>query len=163
MLSLASLVWQAATWVLSGSRVRIALRRGGLRRDAHGTARLSGPLQPTEGDYAVMRDQGFTDEVLIVDVRNVGRMPVSVDTITINTEDGWGFGRLADPENPELPHRLEPGSKQTWHVDLEALQQLVDADFKSRDAWMMVELGTGKVLRTKEATKVTPSRKPAPD
>jgi hypothetical protein len=60
-LALASLAWQAATFVLSGSRVRLTLRRGALRRTMGGVARMSGPLQPTASDYDVMHSQGFTE------------------------------------------------------------------------------------------------------
>lgn len=157
-LALASLAWQAATFVLSGSRVRVALRRGALRRTVGGAARALGPLQPRAKDYAVMRSQGFTDEILAVEVRNVGRMAVSVEDVAATTEDGWSFQRAADPENPALPHRLEPGAKETWHVELSVFQHLVDTDGKQREAWMTVELGTGKVLRTKQTTLIVPSQ-----
>ncbi len=118
---------------------------------------MSGPIQPSANDYAMMHERGFIEEVLIVDVRNVGRMSVSVESVSANTQDGWGFARLADPENPTLPHRLEPGTKETWHEILAPLQRIVDTDGKRRQAWMTVELGTGKVLRTKQTTLVVPS------
>lgn len=157
-LALASLVWQAATFVLSGSRVCLTLRRGFIKLDAQGrTMRAAGPLQLSASEYAEMRRKGFDEEVLIVEVRNRGRMAVSVEGVSATTDDGWGFERAADPENPALPHRLEPGAKQTWHVELALFQGLVDNDGKQREAWMTVELGTGKVLRTKQATLVVPS------
>jgi hypothetical protein len=155
-LALASLAWQAATFVLSGSRVRLTLRRGALRRTVGGVARMSG-LQLSASDYAVMHKQGFTEEILLVEVRNRGRMAVSVEDVSATTEDGWGFQRAADPENPSLPHRLEPGAKETWHIELSVFQHLVNTDGKQRKVWMRVELGTGKVLRTKQATLVVPS------
>jgi hypothetical protein len=73
------------------------------------------------------------------------------------SHDGWGFACVADPENPSLPHRLEAGAKTTWHVEVEALQKLVDGDRKPRTGWMEVELGTGKMLRTKETIELLPS------
>jgi hypothetical protein len=156
-LALASLAWQAATFVLSGSRVRLTLRRGGLRRTVGGVARMSEPLQPTASDYDVMHSQGFTEEVVLVEIRNKGRLAVSVEDVSATTEDGWGFQRAADPENQSLPHRLEPGAKETWHIELSVFQHLVNTDGKQRKVWMRVELGTGKVLRTKQATLVVPS------
>lgn len=157
VLAAVSLAWQAAVFLLSGSRVRVALRRGAIRRSPSGTVRMSGPLQPTASDYEAMRSQGFADEVLIVEVRNLGRMAVSVEDVSAATTDGWGFARLADPENPKLPHRLEPHSMEAWHVELAPLQSLVNLDGKQRQAWMTVELGTGKSLRTREATVIVPS------
>lgn len=163
MLALASLVWQGAVFVLSGSRVRVNLRRGALRRDAAGAvARIAGPTNPTGSDYALIHNQGFTEDVLIVDVRNVGRMAVSVEQIAAASEDGWGFARLADPENPALPHRLEPGAKETWHVEMLPFQRLVDADSRPRRAWITVELGTGRVVQTKDSTLIVPSPAPTP-
>jgi len=90
LLALASLVWQAATFALSGSRVRLLLRQGALKRMRGGTVRISGPLQPTASDYEVMRSQGLEEPVLIVEVSNRGRMAVSVENITAVSEDGWG-------------------------------------------------------------------------
>jgi hypothetical protein len=104
-----------------------------------------------------MRNQGFSEEVVIVAVRNRGRMAISVEDVSAETEDGWAFQRAADPENPALPHRLEPGAKESWHVELSVLQRVVDGDGKSRKVRMRVELGTGKVLRTKETTLLIPS------
>lgn len=153
----ASLAWQAASFVLSGSRVRVNLRRGALRRGGPGgLARLAGPLNPSESDYEMMREQGFTDDVFIVEVRNVGRMAVSVESVSLDTEGGWGFAHPGDPENPALPHRLEPGSKESWHVAIAPLQALVDRDKKARKVWMTVELGTGKALRTSDEAWIRP-------
>jgi hypothetical protein len=157
-LAVASLAWQAATFVLSGSRVGLTLRRGLIRRDGSGTVALAlGPLEPNAGHYGVMREQGFTEEVVIVEVRNRGRMAVSVESVRADTQDGWGFARIADPENPTVPHRLEPGAKETWHEKLAAIQKIVDTKGESQEVWMTVELGTGKVLRTKQTTVVVPS------
>jgi len=76
----ASLAWQAASFVLSGSRVRVKLRRGALKRDSSGRLiRVQGQLSPKQSDLEVLRQQGFTDDVLIIEVRNVGRMAVSVE------------------------------------------------------------------------------------
>lgn len=157
----ASLAWQAASFMLAGSRVRVKLRRGALRRGASGgLARLAGPLDPSESDYEMMRQQGFTDDVLIAEVRNVGRMAVSVESVSLDAEDGWGFAHPGDPENPALPHRLEAGSRQSWHVAIPPLQKVVDRDKKARKAWMTVELGTGKALRTKDEAWIRPSADP---
>lgn len=151
-----SLGWQAATFVLSGSRVRATLRLGALRRELGQVARMTGPLDMTVEAGASMVAQGFTEPVLVAEVRNRGRLTVSVDDVTAMTKDGWGFSRAADPDNPTLPYRLEPGEKQTWHVELRPLQLLVNQDGKSRDARMHVSLGTGKVIRTKSSFRIVP-------
>jgi hypothetical protein len=82
-----SLAWQTASFVLSGSRVRVNLRRGAMRRGIPGeTARIAGPREPSESDHDMMRRQGFTHEVLIVEVRNIGRMAVSVESVSLGAE-----------------------------------------------------------------------------
>src|SRR3954451_16923534 len=121
-LASASLAWQAASFALSGHRVRVELRRGGIRRGPGGTARLAGPLSPSASQVQMMREQGFNDDLVIVEVRNVGRMAVSIESVSINADDDWGFSYLSDPENPSLPHRLEAGSKESWHIALAPLQ-----------------------------------------
>jgi hypothetical protein len=157
VLALASLVWQAATFVLSGSRVKVELHRGMTRRQpAQGIARALGPPEPTPSELGGLRAQGFEDEVAGVDVRNVGRLAVSVEEVTLFADDGWGFAVLADPENQTLPHRLEPGAAATWHIPIEGLQRLVESDGKTRSLSMHVKLGTGQTVRTKEQSRLVP-------
>lgn len=151
-----SLGWQAATFYLSGSRVRVTMHRGALRREFGATTRMTGPVTASDRDIERMREQGFDHDVVVAIVRNRGRLAVSVDGVTATSRDGWGFARLADPENPSLPFRLEPGAKETWHVDLEPLQMLADGDNESREVFMLVELGTGKVARSKESLTIVP-------
>lgn len=148
-LAFLSLGWQAATFYLSGGRVRLELRRGALQRGPGGTIRSTAPLKASARQMGLLRDQGFTEEVLVVVVRNRGRLPISIEDVSAMTSDGWGFQRLDDPENPTLPYRLQGGAKEAWHVELRPFQMVVDGDGKARRAWMVVELGTGKMVRTK--------------
>lgn len=156
VLAASALAWQAATFVLSGSRVRVTLRRGAIRRQLGELARLSYPMNPTPNDVKIAHDQGFTDEVAIAQVRNRGRLGISVEKVSIETDDEWGFAMLLDPENPKLPHRLELGAMETWHVELRPVQTLVNDTGKPRRVGMVVEFGTGKVIRTRKGILVTP-------
>jgi hypothetical protein len=85
-----SLGWQAATFVLSGSRVRVTLRRGAVRRGFGETVRVSFPEHATEREVLVARKQGFTEDVAVAEVRNRGRLAISVEDVSIKTDDGWG-------------------------------------------------------------------------
>jgi hypothetical protein len=104
-----------------------------------------------------MRQQGFDEEVAVLEVRNVGRLAVSVERIGLDSNDGWGFEQPGDPANADLPHRLEPGAMQAWHLPLIGLQALVDSDGKPRQAHMTVELGTGKTIRTSDHIDIAPT------
>jgi hypothetical protein len=87
--------------------------------------RATGPLNMTDDQGHAWLEQGFTEVVLVAVVRNRGRLAVSVQDVSAGTDDGWGFQRVADPENPALPHRLEPGATTTWHVELRPFQMVV--------------------------------------
>ena len=65
---------------------------------------------------------------------------------------------LLDPENPKLPHRLEPGAIEAWHVELKPVQKLVDDTGNPRRVGMLVEFGSGKVVRTRKGILVAPRR-----
>jgi hypothetical protein len=157
VLAFASLVWQGATFAWSGSRVRVKLRRGAIRRELDGILRMQGPLRPSADDKARLRKQGFIEEVLFVEVRNVGRMAVTVENVAATSADGLSYSKIADPANAALPHRLEPHSGQSWHIDLAPLQAVVNLHGQPREVWMTVDLGTGKTLRTKETTLLVPA------
>jgi hypothetical protein len=158
-LALASLGWQAATFFLSGGRAKVRALPGGIGQDELGRlVRLSWPENAPAQSVQLMRAQGFVRDVVIAEVRNVGRLALSVDGVLAETDDGFAFTVLADPENPALPHRLEAGAKESWHVPLAPVQALADSDGKSRRVRMKVELGSGKVLRTKLIATVRPSR-----
>jgi hypothetical protein len=94
--------------------------------------------------------------VAVAEVRNRGRLAISVEEVSIKTDDGYGFSRLADPENPALPYRLEPGAKQAWHAELAPVQTLANGDRAARRVGMIVEFGTGKVVETKKSIVVDP-------
>jgi hypothetical protein len=117
--------------------------------------RLSFPEHASERDVLLARKQGFTDDVAVAEIHNSGRLAMSVEDVSIKTDDG--FGRLADPEHPSRHHRLEPGAKETWHVELAGVQMLADGDRAARRVGMIVEFGTGKVIETKKPIVVEPA------
>jgi hypothetical protein len=149
-----SLSWQAATFFLSGSRIRVRIRHGAVRGDQ---TRVSFPINASESDVAYLRKQGYTKDVAVAEVRNRGRLAISVESVSIKTHDKYGFAVLEDPENPALPFRLEPGAMQTWHVPIEPVQALANMDGRPRRIGMVVEFGSGKVIETKKSIVVDPS------
>jgi hypothetical protein len=110
-LSLASLVWQALSFRLSGSRVSAEVRTG--MKNATAASTIAGTASETH--LAILRAQGFDEPTLAVRVINAGRAPTSVVKLDIT------FGKGAATSNtvfdPPLPFRLEGESEQTWHFD----------------------------------------------
>lgn len=155
-LAVASLVWQAATFVLAGARIKVRLQQGAI---GNGSA-IVGPLD-ARIDFEDLRNQGFTQPVLAIEVRNVGRMPISVTGWHAVLENRMSYTDARSPVNPELSFRLEPQSKQTWYVELNPLHAAVSASHSAgiwpvdhQKVWMSVDLGNGKTVRTREFVRI---------
>ena len=108
-LAAASLAWQAATFALTGSRVKAEILHGALGR---GGLVTSPPDKWTPNSRAVLASQGFSQEVVAVEVRNVGRMPATVQKVTAYLDNGVGL--VQEQSNKPLPCRLEAGSSEKW-------------------------------------------------
>lgn len=117
-------------------------------------------LAPATADDAIrhlrlLAAQGFNQQVVAIEVVNVGRLPITVRRWNARIESGYSYTLLDDPLNPALPHRLEPGESATWCARLHDLERLVRTlDEGPQNVRMGVELGTGKGLRTKETVLV---------
>lgn len=153
ILSVASLVWQAATYLLEGPRVKVELRVG--------AASFSGgyahqPVKPGwQRGLAEMAAQGMTQGLLVVLVRNIGRHPTSVLRYSGVTDGGVKFGLTSAPPGcPSLPHRLEPHSEALFYLELADAHAVVDATAatakRARAIRIEVELGNGRTVTTKE-------------
>jgi hypothetical protein len=150
VLSVASLTWQAATFVLSGSRVRADLK--------HGAAGAGGVIHGPPGSQplASLGAQGFMEEVLGVQVRNAGRLATTIDRIEICLANGVKLAQLSALMGPSLPHRLEPQSSALWFIPADPARGAVAASaqaLKRADpckVWMEVEV-VGKLVRTRQS------------
>ncbi|MBV9098822.1 MAG: hypothetical protein JO079_12275 [Frankiaceae bacterium] len=146
-LSVASLTWQAATFFLSGYRVRVELLLGA--RGMGGVA--TGPVSSAQFlDH--LASQGMTQPVLAVRAINVGRLPVTVTGCSVVSNTDVGF---YEPDGiTNLPHRLEPGSNETWYVTLagaRAAFNVWDSTMNTRTTRIAgrVELATGKRVESR--------------
>ncbi len=155
VLSVASLTWQVSTFLLSGARVRCELRHVGV---APGRTWASVPPRNPLRLPPELTEQGFTDERLAVIARNVGRLPVSVERYALMFGAGINFGSVRpESHEPQLPHRLEPGEQATWMLSLAEARDIVSHARKGpQRAWMTVELGNGKTVRTRETAVIEP-------
>jgi hypothetical protein len=167
VLSSLALGWQIASWLLTAGRVRLTLKHGAL------TGAMSylkdvrrGPARAAD----LSLDPGAAaTEVLAVVVRNVGRLPVTVERYGAELWGAAGSGSLirrasptrllalqpiGDAIGPGLPHRLEPGTSETWLIRMDDVRAAVYATKGSnlgdaRSCGMFVELGNGRTVRTR--------------
>ncbi len=149
-LSALSLGWQAATFVLTGGRVKAELRTGATDGRTHVT--IPAADAGKEGEPPAIQAKGFNQVVIAVQVRNVGRLPVWVTDLSVGARGSWltsAGGWLGVP----LPHRLEAGAMQTWAVDAAPVRALVAAlsrkvAIEKLTVRAKVGLGTGHAVET---------------
>jgi hypothetical protein len=156
VLAAGSLAWQAASFALSGARVKVALR--------HGAVGPGGALTSQPGKFDVRRaaEEGFTLEVLAIEIINVGRMGVSVTRIGTRFSNGMGFFETTNRLNPGLPFRLDPQTNQTFYVSMEPVRAAVYSAQEVLGAGVVrvrgtVELGNGKTVQTGESLQIPPA------
>jgi hypothetical protein len=160
-----SLGWQAATFFLSGPRVRVELREG--LRGPQGVM-IAPPSVYTEAGLAALEHQGYTEPVLAVMAVNHGRLPTTVNSWLIKFGNSVTYGNPNDPRNPSLPHRLEPHTSVSWYAPLDDLQKLqaefVDQSDEAAGARAVVDLGNRENVASKNMITVGPdgTRVPTP-
>jgi hypothetical protein len=97
--------------------------------------------------------------VIVMLVRNVGRLPVTVTEWSVVAEPtGTSFRPVANSIGETLPHRMEPGTTETWAV---RLTEVVDPIEAAKHAFNVpkgtmrlrgqVGLGDGRSKRTRES------------
>jgi hypothetical protein len=132
---------------MSGGRVKVELRVGGMNPAGYMTSNISA-LKPAW--FAQLAENGFMQPIIAVQVTNHGRLSVYVSRWGIETEGGT-FTPLGDSIGPKLPYKLEAQQEVTWAMDLEAAQKLIasrDILGGSDQCWGYAILGTGKKIKT---------------
>jgi hypothetical protein len=119
-----SLGWQAATYVLTGGRVKVRLRVGGL---GDGGIVIAPPNSLNANWWEYLASQGYPRPIGAVTVANVGRQPVTVARWGLKSGLGLSLYPAADSIGPSLPHRLEVGESETWAVDIAPVQAFIQA------------------------------------
>lgn len=170
VLSALALGWQAATFVLTGGRVRVELLVGAVR-DNHGMVTMSA-RNPQPDWAASLVEQGYRHPVVAVRVRNVGRLAVSVERWSIVTllRKPQVVGPFAQavvqlskreegPEvvypglslvGPDLPHRLEAGASVIWAAPFGEVNDLIAVTKNVYSVAGKVALGDGRSSRSKD-------------
>jgi hypothetical protein len=151
-LAMLSLGWQAATFFLSGPRVKVYLREG--LRGPVGVMLAPASIYTGEGRDALTR-MGYTEHVLGVEAVNRGRLPATIGHWSLKFKNDVAYQNPTDPTNPSLPFRLEPETSATWYAPAEDLQEVQDAftDQSERQATLHAEitLASGRTIRSKNA------------
>ena len=153
-LGAASLGWQAATFLLTGSRLRIDERHGA----TDGRNIVSGP--PGSQSLALLSAQGLTHEVMGAEIFNRGRIGVSVTGFRAVSSRGTRFAPIASLLGPHLPHRLEPGDSESWFFPIDLVRPdlaRIAAAFghpNPDDLAIEVDSGDGKCRRGKRKVRV---------
>jgi len=164
-LSALSIGWQAASFFLSGPRVRVHLQEG-LR--GLGGVVLASPSVYTEEGGAALERLGFGEPILAVIVVNRGRLPATVGNWSIRFGNGAAYQNPGDPRNPALPYRLEPFTSDSWYAPLDHLQQLQAVFTDQSDAAAVVhgevDLGSRETVASKDSliVRVEGVRMPKP-
>jgi hypothetical protein len=156
--------------LLTGGRVKVEPQQGAMRND--GSRMLTSPAnfdRVSQSQRFVER--GFTRLVVGVLVRNVGRLPVTVERwslIACSRERGgsgglWGIETVRElleltpiavgSIGPPLAHQLEAGASEIWVADGEQVRKFADdakSTFDVSTVWIMakVGLGDGRSFRT---------------
>jgi len=115
VLACLSLGWQAATYVLTGGRVKVGLRIGAMS----GRAMVTAEPDTIKPDWlAELAQQGYRQPIAAIKVANVGRQPVTVERCGFRHPAAGTLFPVGDLIGKPLPHRLEVGQSETWAMDL---------------------------------------------
>ena len=178
LLAVASLSWQIATFKMSGSRIKVKLKIAGLGPTGVLTGLVDSNWCVNLQRYAAL---GYTP-CLAIEARNVGRLGVDIIRCKALFSNGVGYDP-GHPANPPSDYRLEHGQTKSWFVDIAPIQSVVDTapqhyrkdpkavlrrvlfdGFTPPDIpdgaqriKLSLELGTGKIKKTRERFFLVPN------
>ncbi|SHJ58156.1 hypothetical protein SAMN05421803_107168 [Nocardiopsis flavescens] len=152
-----ALGWQIASWLLSGGRAKVELLNGALHQFGPQWIVMP-PNKPLDPSGAA---NGFTRRAIFVEVRNVGRLPITVTSWQLKLPGGVKIGELNSPNGPRLPHRLDVGDSEKWAIEVDS--ELVAALRATRkmakvddvEVRAVVSLGSGKEIKTPQRITFT--------
>jgi hypothetical protein len=128
MLATLGLGWQVLTHFLTGGRVKAELLLGATNAAATSmVTALATQERLTDRWIRDLAEQGYIRPIFAVRVRNVGRLPVTVERWSLTTSQGINLTPLSDSIGPDLPHRLEAGMSETWALGGDRVVALVEA------------------------------------
>lgn len=123
-------------------RLGLLARSGGLVSWKPGSAQ----------DVAALAAQGFRSPVVAAEIRNKGRMAVSVEKVEAVYSNGITLTGLAPPAGPQLPYRLDAHAGFTYILEGDAVFRGAKATVAiggTDQVLLRITLGNGKTIETK--------------
>jgi DNA-binding transcriptional regulator of glucitol operon len=160
VIAVISLGWQVLAFQRSGYRVKCTLQMGFIettQSDSSGpvltTSAMASPKQwEARAAMRAHREQHF-----FLTVTNSGRAAVWVDSIGLTTK-GTVIQVSLDPDEPELPYRLDSHQTQRWSIPArEPVRMIVgaiDTPSETLCTHGSVTLGDGKRMTTDEGVRL---------
>jgi hypothetical protein len=147
----AAIAVQVGQFIVAGPRVRVSVLPG-----FYGVAgNLVGPAGGYPGGKNWSnRVEGFDVPAVIVEVRNIGRMPTDIETWDLEVGGGMRISLHNLPaHNAPLPYRLEAKAQRRWFVPLDTVRATVRASEtvvgrETRFVVGRVILGDGRTVRS---------------
>ena len=156
----AALTWNVVSWLLAGARATVEFRVGAL---VDGNQYLTQPIRPGWQRWLQenMETNGLTGELMLfVNVRNTGRTRLTIHQCGFRASTGEQYSTPGGPDVGEkFPITLEAGDATTLGYNAAGILAGAEtsADFYKKgsvDLRARVELGSGKLVNSKEALTV---------
>ncbi|MFJ4172225.1 hypothetical protein ACIPY3_22160 [Paenarthrobacter sp. NPDC089714] len=152
----ASLLWNVSSWRRSGRQIELDIKvraTDGHQIIDYSPDQISLSLS-TETFLQFMRSQGFGEVAILFTVRNVGRLPATVDDCLLATPAGQHVSIKGSWKGNTLPTRVEAGDYKEFIYPLEHFAKNVrEHRTQVMTITPSVTLGTGRRVASRQKLK----------
>lgn len=161
--------WAVYSWILTGGRAKVDVTTG-LRHFAGSQFAEFPPRKGRVADDGVPTEyesQGFTMPLVLVRVRNKGRLEVTIEGVELRSPTGVAYKTIGGPEmGPRFPHTVGAGKSEVFGYEkaaVDAFAAAVRGTFRQRHVVIhaVVDLGTGKRVMSKTSLHFRGTDQPA--
>ena len=150
-----ALGWQVLTHFLTGGRIKAEMLVGALHASGDNMVTAEATQERASGKWLPeLAGQGYVTPIFGVRVRNIGRLPVTVESWGLKTSPGSiGVTPVGLSSGSALPHRLEAGTSETWVMEAAPVFNLAAAtketsNYDAVNIFGTVELADGRKYET---------------
>jgi hypothetical protein len=153
VLAVVSLVWQFATFRLSGGNAT-ALLKAGVLTNGMSILNAADKMTPDQLETTLQQHGGLP--VIGVEVRSTGRMPVTVRSWGLRAPSGVVVNPISDQVGPSLKHTIDPYDSATWltpfsnALAVASAERVLSPTLEVVQLVGVVELADGRVIVTGE-------------